>query len=255
MGWASDRDEDLGGPAPVGQPSDCLLQHREISYEYRVPNTRPVYPTVPWSSHTWESLSGFLDGDRDQPAVIIRLIVSVPFSYLQHPWWGVIKQSRSSLKWNPLGFQVTKYVNRIFGNSSLFHFKNRTADFTHSTKNALRSSLHQHSDWWPETRPKSFTFCIRTVPPRFLSFISVFSQVQHRERCYKCEKYSKTEALVSASFKAQKTWAKGIFLSVEVTALISFLLCSRNYLPRSWFKTVRIRAKILGFGYSLLHEK
>ena len=47
MGGASGRGKDLGGSAPIGQPGDCLLQHGEISYEYRVSNTRSVYPTVP----------------------------------------------------------------------------------------------------------------------------------------------------------------------------------------------------------------
>jgi hypothetical protein len=48
-----------------------------------------------------------------------------------------------------------------------------TADFTHSTKNALRPSLERPSYQCPERLSKRFISRIRTVPPCFLSFISV----------------------------------------------------------------------------------
>ncbi len=56
----------------------------------------------------------------------------------------------------------------------------------------------------PETLSKRFTSRTRTVPPRFLSFISVFSQVQLRELSYTSAWYIKTEALATASSKAQR---------------------------------------------------
>ena len=48
----------------------------------------------------------------------------------------------------------------------------------------------------------------RTVPPCFLSFISVLSQVQLRELNYTCVQYIKTEALATASSKAQRNCEK-----------------------------------------------
>jgi len=39
------------------------------------------------------------------------------------------------------------------------------------------------------------------VPPRFLSFISVFSQVELRNPSYTCVKYVKTNVLATVSLK------------------------------------------------------
>src|SRR6266487_4833493 len=86
--------------------------------------------------------------------------------------------------------------------------KSGTADFAHSTKNALRPSLESPSYECPEKLSKHFTSRTRTVPPCFLSFISVFSQVQLRELSYTYVQYIKTEALATASSKVQRNCEK-----------------------------------------------
>jgi hypothetical protein len=100
--------------------------------------------------------------------------------------------------------------------------KSGAADFTHSTKNALRPSLERPSYQCPERLSKRFTFRIRTVPPCFLSFTSVLSKVQLRELSYTCVKY----------IKSTEELREGTFLSAGAPALVSFLLCSRSCLSK-----------------------
>jgi hypothetical protein len=90
-------------------------------------------------------------------------------------------------------------IIRVFGNSSLLPFKNGTADFPHSTKTALSSSLHQ-------------VIGDRKLRPNFhlpsQNSACLLSQVQLREPDYFCEQYIYGVAVVAACSQVPRSGEK-----------------------------------------------